>query len=388
MDDLSVLGARALRAGAKAALAKALYLKRSLALNRKIRHIYNLNKAACSQSVDRRTLLAHEQKWSPLKKRIDVRWLKIYSAISGQASPDFVPEDIYFLMIEPRLNNADLLFSYKDKNFYELYYAPKVFPRALLRNIDGVYYDGHYNVLKKERLEEGLNSFLEPEKKIIVKPATATGGGSNVRLFVKQGDAYRNEAGMVLSLASLSRRYGRNFIVQKYIEQHPYFRQFNSTSLNTVRVLTYRSVATEEVHALQAVQRMGRKGSLVDNQAAGGLSCGIGADGTLKSFAVDKYGAIYPKSDEGLSFNQARETVQFEVMKSLAREIARKTYYARVLGFDFCVDENGDVILIEINNRYLEINFLQMNNGPLFAGFTDEVIQFCSGGGSLGRRHT
>jgi hypothetical protein len=375
----------ALAGQARSAAQKALYFKRSMSLNRKVRNIYRLNEPEYDRSVGKKIVVAHRQKWSRLKKNVNVRWLKIFTAISGQTSVDYVPEDIFFLIIEPRLNNADFLLAYKDKNFYEMYYEPKIFPKALLRNIDGVFYDGNYGVLKKDQLGKDLYELLEPERKVIVKPATGTSGGSNVRLFVKEGNRYVGETGTVLSLPYLVENYKTNFVIQKYLEQHPYFRKFNRASVNTVRILTYRSVATENIHVLQAVQRLGREGSLVDNQASGGLSCGINAKGELRPFAVDKFGAVYQKSEEGILFSEAGKVVKFEEMKALAAEVARKTYYARLLGFDFCVDEKSDIKLIEINNKYLEINFLQMNNGPLFGDFTDEIIRYCENPGRKGR---
>ncbi len=64
-------------------------------------------------------------------------------------------------------------------------------------------------------------------------------------------------------------------------------------------------------------------------------------------------------------------------MKNYARNLASKYYYHRLLGFDFCVDNSNRVRLLEINCKNIEINFLQMNNGPLFGDFTDEIIDFC-----------
>ena len=70
--------------------------------------------------------------------------------------------------------------------------------------------------------------------------------------------------------------------------------------------------------------------------------------------------------------------VKFDEIVSHGLEIAKKFHYHRLLGFDFCVDEMGEVKLIEINNRNNEINFFQMNNGPLFREYTNEIIEFCS----------
>jgi hypothetical protein len=48
-----------------------------------------------------------------------------------------------------------------------------------------------------------------------------------------------------------------------------------------------------------------------------------------------------------------------------------------LLGFDFCVTENNEIKLLEINCKNIEINFLQMNNGPLFGEYSKEIIDYC-----------
>jgi hypothetical protein len=41
------------------------------------------------------------------------------------------------------------------------------------------------------------------------------------------------------------------------------------------------------------------------------------------------------------------------------------------------VDITNQVKLIEINNNNNEINFYQMNRGPLFGKYTQEIINYC-----------
>ena len=92
----------------------------------------------------------------------------------------------------------------------------------------------------------------------------------------------------VTTLPQLFGLYGGNFIIQKYIDQHHWFARFNESSLNTVRVLTYRRIKNEEAVVLHRLLRAGRPGSVVDNQASGGIACAIDTDGRLMSFGIDK----------------------------------------------------------------------------------------------------
>ncbi|MCK7537993.1 MAG: hypothetical protein MZV63_47075 [Marinilabiliales bacterium] len=68
-----------------------------------------------------------------------------------------------------------------------------------------------------------------------------------------------------------------------------FFARFNESSLNTVRILTYRSVRNEDVFVLHRLLRAGRRGSVVDNQASGGIACAIDNDG-LMALGIDKSG--------------------------------------------------------------------------------------------------
>ena len=45
--------------------------------------------------------------------------------------------------------------------------------------------------------------------------------------------------------------------------------------------------------------------------------------------------------------------------------------------FDFSVDENDKVRLMEVNTLIIGVINQQMNSGPLLQEFTDEVIEYC-----------
>lgn len=318
----------------------------------------------------------YKNNWRQLSSsgKISNQFLLMYSSISGIVSPDYVPENIYYNKIEPILNNRLYVQAYADKNIYELLHKdPGIFPQILLRKINGVYYDPFYKPIVVD--DQLLANLLRNHDKIIVKPSTETGGGSLVRLYINEAGRFRNND-EILNTRDLDLKYPHNLIIQSYLEAHPFYKRFNPSSLNTVRIFTYRSPKTENVISLSAVLRIGRPGSIVDNQAAGGIAVGITSDGKLNGFAVDKMGNKY-YSQNGLDFEGIGNLLLFDEMKKLAQEIAARLFYNRLAGFDFCVDAESRVRLLEINCKNIEINFLQMTNGPLFQEHTAEVISFC-----------
>lgn len=350
-------------------------LKADFLSNKKLKKIkHNLVGVSQNQSSTNEYL----KRWSILKSKPSVSYPKIFSAINGISSSAYVPENIYYNRIESVLNNKAFALAYADKNFYERFLRQHKnrFPDSILRGINGVFFDADYNFVKKN--DDILSQFIENES-YILKPSTETSGGANVSLVrlnnrkISYQDAQLNPVDFIRILAN---QYKGNFVIQKKIIQQSWFKDFNDSSLNTVRIFTYRSVLNEVVHPLHAVVRFGRPGSIVDNQAAGGLTCGINNEGKLNDFACEKYGIIHrelpfvkTKSGQDIPF--------FKDMKTLAQEIAPFYGYHRLLGFDFCVDANYQVRLLEINCKNIETNFLQMNNGPLFGSLTDEIIDYC-----------
>lgn len=355
-------------------LVKIYNFNKSLKYKKKIRHIAN-HLSVNNQNYNTQKLKDHKEKWGKLKKNVNPLWYKVYSEILQREEINFIPEDIYYTIVEPCLNNKQLLKAYADKNSYQSFYKKEIFPSSILRNIDGEFYTDSY---KRVNITDGkLKNLIKSYDKLIIKPAVDSGGGHSVELFKQSRGEFFNKNSQELTLHYLKRHHQKNFLIQPYINQHHFFKQFNKESVNTVRIFTYRSVRNDQVIPLHSLLRVGRKGSHVDNQAAGGVSCGINKKGRLNQFAVDKYGNKFTDIN-GTNLNKEYMVPFYDKMLNIAYEIAPKHKYTRLLGFDFCVDCQNDIKLIEINNINNEINFYQMNNGPLFREYTDEVIDYCA----------
>jgi len=349
-----------------------IYLKIQIVFFKKIYRIYKkIHPPVWPKNYDY-ILNKHRLLWNKLSKFTSFLWIKTYIAISGKYDYRYVPENIYYAVIEPILNNKMFSKAYADKNIYSILLSEFSFllPKIILRNIDGHYFSENYEIIDFNKYF--IKRYLNNHNKIIIKKAIDSGGGKSIELFTKKIGEFYNTKKEKLTVSYLKNKYERNYIIQEYINQHKYYARFNKSSLNTVRILTYRSIRNDEVHILHALLRIGRKGSHVDNQSSGGLSIGLSSDGSLNNYAVDKEGN---KHYSNILNNN--KIIYFREMKEYAVQIAHKMLYSRLIGFDFCVDYNGKIKLIELNNQNNEINFYQMNNGPLFREFTDEIIEYC-----------
>jgi hypothetical protein len=340
-------------------------------LNRKIFKIYNTIRV--KDKIDKRIIAKHRQLWGQIGTRPNIKWLSVYIAISGINDYRYISEYDYYAIVEPKLNCKGLSEAHSDKNMYHRFLPAQILPRVLLRNINGVCYTEQYSLIENCGF---LGNLQNKKEKIIIKNSLDTGGGYNVQLFQLKSGIFYNSRDEELNQSYLDRVYDKNYLIQEYITQHPYFQKFNPSSLNTVRIYTYRSIKSNKSIPIQAVLRIGRSGAVVDNQAAGGIAVGIKEFGKLNDYGVNKNGEkinIY----NGIHFTNVGPVPYYDKIIDLAISLSEYFVYHRVLGFDVCLDKDGNIKLIEVNIRNNEINFFQMSNGPLFGDYTDEIIEYC-----------
>jgi len=356
----------------KLLLSQLFYFRTRQVLNAKIKRILkNINPQNSMMESYKADYL---QFWRSVDPHANFNWFKAYAAVNGNFDKQYTSEITYYNIFEPTLNNAIFAEAYSDKNNYHRFINNTYLPKILLRCIQGVYSDEEYKGISD--LEQYYQSLLQKHDKLVCKKTIETGGGADVEIYNKSDQGFLDKNNNVVRTDELLKRFGQSFLIQEYIEQHPFFSQFNPSSVNTIRIFSYRSIVDNRVHILHSVLRIGKKGALVDNQASGGISCGINVNsGILNNFAVDKYGNKLIESNQ-ISFS-GQEVLKYGQMKEIAMEIAHLFPYHRLLGFDFALDKNENIRVVEVNNKNNEVNFYQMNNGSLFGGFTQEIVQYC-----------
>lgn len=316
----------------------------------------------------------YRKKWAPLYKKVSPLWYEAYARISGKPDINYVPHNVYYAIIEPILNNFYYSTLYEEKNTYDMFFKDKKMPETFLRSSDSVCYSEDYQTQKIT--DENLYLYLKGDK-IIIKPTTDTGGGKNIDVFHRRGDYWKRDEGDQLTVSYLQNQFGGNFIIQEYLPQSEYIGQFNPDSVNTFRIYTYRSVKSNEINVLSATLRIGVKGSYIDNANAGGAFCGVDLKtGLLTKYAMSKEGIRYSEYN-GVNFNNDYRIEQIEQIKQFAIGVAERCLHHRVLSSDIMLDKNNEIRLIEINARCQGVFVNQQVNGPLFKGYTDEVIAYC-----------
>ena len=174
------------------------------------------------------------------------------------------------------------------------------------------------------------------------------------------------------NLNALFEEYKYDFNVQKRLEQSAVMSLLNASSLNTLRIYTYRTLAGEYV-ILVSVARFGGKGAFNDNASTGGGFCHVYDDGTLDQRVLRYHTLDKPTLKEFLGFEKLT-VPNYTKIKDFVIGLHKRLPYFDLVGWDVALDPDNEPVFIEMNLT-AESGFAQMNGGPLFGEYLDEVME-------------
>lgn len=284
---------------------------------------------------------------------------EIYKRCNGIVSDKYIPASLYFYYISPYLVNMNLSMAYVDKNMYFRHFPDVRQPKTIFHNMSGRFYTAE---IQEVTFDEAVDTLSRTER-FIFKPAIESGRGRDVKMVM----------GGKIQIASILDDYESNYIIQEVVKQHPEMSKLNPTSLNTCRLYTYRRVGTSEYMLLGAAVRFGGKGAYRDNACTGGGFCKINDDGSVED-AIHNYrrfgwGSL--KVEKGL---EGLRIPNYDKVLEIALRLHKTIPYMDLIGWDIAVDEEGEPVLIELN-QYPDCEFLQIFNGPMFGEYTDELLE-------------
>lgn len=297
-----------------------------------------------------------------LGKKVPVYWHEYFYSRNETFSVTYIPTCFYHSDIIYRLNNFDLRHAYVDKGIYDAYFPDVLRPKTIVKNINGYYYDDCHAISRNEAVERCQNL-----KGAVSKPTQEGMWGSGVKVFSTRDGVLPDNKG----IEALMDEYGKNFIIQEKIEQHVEMSKLNPTSLNTLRVLSYRD--ENDVHILYAVVRIGRKGKTVDNETAGGINADVQlSTGSIRDCA---YGTPKEKKIHTTDIGTILKGFQipsFDLVISEVKNLHLRLPYFNLIGWDFGIDTEGRPVMIEWN-RCPDLS--QTAHGPAFGEMTEDILK-------------
>ena len=324
-----------------------------------------LRKYAPNEPIPADYKKAVKEFWKKYTK-VSPKWAWYYASRNGIIDPRYIPNTLIYTKIDQHFNNRKIGYGFNDKNYYSLIFKEIKQPEVLARNIGGVFVDEDYNLISIER----ILSLISTQSEVICKPSLESGSGRSIQFWdtVKDKDVIN---------AFLNNKQEFDYIIQKIIEQHEELKKVHSNSVNSLRIVSV--LMQEGVYILSSNLRMGIDKGRVDNVTAGGISCGINDNGTLKKYATAYYtGERFEKHPQGLVF-EGFKVPSYDKAVELVKQAHPLIPHFRLVSWDIAINKEGEPILIEANMRKGGINLNQFNNGPLFGDLTERILDevFC-----------
>lgn len=310
---------------------------------------------------------AHMREISPYFDRrgfyVSMMNAAFYSAVNGIVSDRYLSADLYFLYIVPCLNRMEFRKAYCDKSFYPVLFRGVRQPETVVRFASGRFFDGEGRCVDRASAEKLC---LQEPGRLIVKPSIDSGEGVGVDL------ADPSEEGSVTRAVEAHLK-DAGFVVQRFLNQHELMAKLNPTSLNTMRLFTYRRPGGELVPIKkQNFIRVGGKGAWRDNVSTGGGFAHIADDGGVCDTV---FGGL---STRNRTFSEAFGMEAFRLpfydkAVDFVLDLHSRLPYFDSIGWDVAVAEDGEPVLVEYN---LDANLrsAQIVGGPMYGEYIDEVM--------------
>lgn len=285
-----------------------------------------------------------------------------YSMMNGIHSDKYIPMDVYYFYVLPCLNKHEFMSAYTDKNAYESIFAGFRQPETVVKCINGNFYGGG---LVSISYRDAVEMACSVKDRCIIKPTLDTCNGDGVSLF---------DSSSAEKVEEQFAAYETDFIVQKAVVQHPEMAKLNKSSLNTLRVHTYRALDGKVRYLRNGTfLRFGGAGGVKDNISAGGWAARVSDEGlvddSLYRFKSLDRGCLADECGVG-----SMAVPNFEQVIPFVEALHSRLPYFDLAGWDVAISQNGEPIFIEFNAQP-DVEIPQSLHGPMFGDYEDEIIE-------------
>ncbi|MDN3517195.1 sugar-transfer associated ATP-grasp domain-containing protein [Aquisalimonas lutea] len=203
---------------------------------------------------------------------------------------------------------------------------------------------------------------------LFIKPVSAR-SGSGTEMWSWTTSGFVNHRGEVRTSRELlehlvQRSTSQAILVQRRIKNHRTISEhFGISALSTVRIVTTLTDAGQP-NLFQALFKMPRKHSIVDNLGAGGIGCGVQLDtGRLEAGHVKaNHESLHEHPDTGALIT-GFALPQWQEVRRTALDAHRAFSNVAIIGWDIGISDSGPVIIE--GNPFPAVESLQQSHGPL-----------------------
>lgn len=223
--------------------------------------------------------------------------------------------------------------------------------------------------LQKASLEE-FEEFVSKHDRFFVKPMA---GYFGIGARIEECSADCSVQELYKNLVS------EGCVAEELIRQNEAFEQFNSSSVNTLRVVTFVRADGTPVLMPGAAIRLGRKGHNADNFHHQGIGAQIDIEtGTVCTKGLDRDGKRYVCHPDSNAAIVGFQIPYWEEICSVVKKAALEVPSVRYVGWDVALTSDNKIILVEGNDK-ADPDLAQMSDGnglwAVYKGYMEEVLQ-------------
>lgn len=227
--------------------------------------------------------------WGDVWSKPSYKWHEHFKRVNGKFDPRYLPCDVFYLDVLPKLSNLDLAAAWEDKSYYNVRFPEVAFPQLLGACVDGELYDSQLTLSNYKEMYLTLKQF----DRVFVKPSL--GSYQGVGAFCLSLKEVRNSVDLSLCLSEA----GENFVIQRLITQHEIMASFNPDSVNIIRVNSLNIGGGPLI--LNSTIRFGIPGRVTDMCYVNGIETvrivGLDEVGSIRDCYVNQDGLRFPTAD-------------------------------------------------------------------------------------------
>ncbi|MBQ8868891.1 MAG: hypothetical protein IJ027_04140 [Oscillospiraceae bacterium] len=308
-------------------------------------------------------------------KKISNRWHRLYEACNGVHRIDYFPEILYSTKLQKKVNAYSYCRVFSNKSINDLLFNNKIkgvtTPNYFVFNDNGIYYDENRKIVSLDNAVELLKNVGE----VVIKPTVDSSSGNGVKILnIQNGINIRDNQ----DIKSILLNYKMNFIVQEKIRTCNQLETLYPNAVNTVRVISY--ICDNKICVAPISLRIGGGGGEIDNIHAGGMVISVDDSGNLGKLAYrlgwgDNFETFTKHPDTNVVFENYNLSFVHRMIDA-AKKLHTKTSNVGIISWDFTVDDQDNIVVIEANYLGQSIWFPQMISGKSFFGDnTAEILR-------------
>jgi len=300
--------------------------------------------------TDRKLIgLANEYAREVLGSEKYAPWLHVYTAVRGSFKEGWIPDNYYGLVVNPMKNN-DVAAVARVKSFTNRILNTKALP-DLAYVVDGIFYTTDYKPIRSAELVALL---FERHDRVFYKEDGSAQGRS---VSIMRREDFRPGTRATLP----------DGVFQAPITQNAFFEAMSPKSTATLRITTARDL--EGVVEVKAAYLRG--GRATDDIVTCRSHVRVPLDRNTGAMADVGYLHDWRKTDRhpDTGFRFAGNAIpNYREAAALCKTLHESCPHMLCLGWDTCINEAGEVQIMEWNSRYNDIKFSEATTGPCFRG--------------------